>query len=98
MVHVMIRHKVTDFSKWKQAFDAHLNQRMGAGETGCRLFHAVDDPRDVTLLCDWDSLEGARRFMTSPDLRRTMKNAGVEGEPEIHYLQDAVSIRRTSAD
>ncbi len=57
MVHVMIRHKVADFAQWKQAFDSNLNQRMGAGETGCRLFLAIDDPRDVTLLLDWDSLE-----------------------------------------
>ena len=50
MVHVMIRHKVADFGKWKQAFDAFLNKRMGAGETGSRVFQSVDDPRDVTLL------------------------------------------------
>src|SRR5580704_13696496 len=98
MVHVMIRHKVADFGKWKQAFDAHLNKRMGAGETGCRLFHSIDDPRDVTLLLDWESVDSARRFMTSEDLRSAMKNAGVVGDARVHYLQDAVSVRRTSAD
>ncbi len=98
MVHVIIRHKVADFNKWKQAFDAHLNQRMGAGENGCRIFHAVDDPRDLTLLSDWESVESARRFMTSADLRSAMQNAGVIGEPEVHYLQDSLSVRRTAAD
>jgi len=98
MVHVIVRHKVADFNKWKQAFDSHLNMRMGAGETGYRVFHAVEDPRDVTLLTDWESIESARRFMTSADVRRAMQNAGVVGEPEMHYLQDALSVRRTSAD
>lgn len=98
MVHVLIRHKVADYPKWKQAFDSHLNKRMGAGETGCRLFHSVDDSRDVTLLLDWDSVDSARRFMTSSDLRSAMQNAGVVGEPEVHYLLDAVSVRRSSAD
>jgi quinol monooxygenase YgiN len=98
MVHVIIRHKVADFAKWKQAFDSHLNKRMGAGETGSRVFQSVDDPRDVTLLSDWESIDSARRFMTSTDLRSTMQNAGVQGEPEVHYLQDAVTVRRTSAD
>jgi heme-degrading monooxygenase HmoA len=98
MVHVLVHHKVADFLKWKQVFDSHLNKRMGAGETGCRLFHSIEDPREVTLLLDWESLEHARRFMTSSDLRTTMQSAGVVGEPEVHYLQDALTVRRTSAD
>ena len=32
MVHVIIRHKVADYSRWKEAFDAHLNARKAAGE------------------------------------------------------------------
>ncbi len=33
MVHVLIRHKVADYNRWKQAFDSHLNTRKHAGET-----------------------------------------------------------------
>ena len=50
MVHVIIRHKVADYGQWKQVFDSHLSGRMAAGETGSRVFHSVDDPRDVTVL------------------------------------------------
>ncbi len=98
MVHVIVRHKVADFNRWKQAFDAHLNRRMGAGETGFRIFHAVEDPRDVTLLLDWEGLDSARRFMNSDDLRQAMQQAGVVGTPEVNYVQDAATIRRTAAD
>ena len=34
MVHVLVRHKVADYNRWKQAFDSHLNTRKHAGETG----------------------------------------------------------------
>jgi len=98
MVHVLVRHKVSDYAKWKQAFDAFLNHRMAGGETGSRVFQSIEDPRDVTVLTDFESTEHARRFMSSSDLRSAMKNAGVEGEPEVHFLQDAVTVRRTSAD
>jgi heme-degrading monooxygenase HmoA len=98
MVHVLVRHKVADYPKWKQAFDAHLNRRMSGGETGFRVFQSIDDPRDVTVLTDWENLESARRFMTSSDLRTAMQNAGVEGAPDISYVVDALSVRRTSAD
>ncbi len=53
MVHVLVRHKVADYTRWKEAFDSHLTSRKHAGETGCRLFHNVDDPRDLVLLLDW---------------------------------------------
>jgi len=98
MIHVIIRHKVADYGQWKQVFDSHLNSRMAGGETGSRVFHSVDDPRDVTVFSDWDSVEHARRFLGSADLKAAMKKAGVVGDPEINYVQDAATVRRTSAD
>ena len=98
MVHVLVRHKVADFNRWKESFDSHLNARMHAGETGCRLFQSVDDPRDVTLLLDWDSVEHARAFISSEDLRGRMQQAGVVGTPDVQYLEDVRAVRRTAAD
>ena len=57
MIHVLVRHKVADFHRWKETFDSHLNARKHAGETGFRLFQSVDDPREVVLLLDWESVE-----------------------------------------
>ena len=98
MIHVIVRHKVADYSRWKQAFDAHLNVRKAAGEVGNRLLLSVDDPRDVTIVMDWDSLERARKFAASDDLKQAMQGSGVEGVPEIRFLEDAFTVRRSSAD
>jgi heme-degrading monooxygenase HmoA len=98
MIHVIIRHKVADYPKWKEAFDSHLNRRMAAGESGFRVFQSVEDPREVTILLDWESLESARRFMVSEDLKSAMQKAGVVGAPDITFVQDAMNVRRTSAD
>jgi len=98
MIHVLVRHKVADFNRWKQAFDSHLNARKQAGELGFHLLQNVDDPRDVTILLDWDTVEHARRFMTSEDLRNRMQEAGVVSAPEVLYLEDVRAIRRTAAD
>jgi quinol monooxygenase YgiN len=75
MVHMIIRHKVADYSRWKEAFDAHLNTRKAAGETDYRVLQSVDDPREVTIFLDWDSLERARRFAGSEDLKQAMQKA-----------------------
>lgn len=98
MVHVLVRHKVADLNRWKESFDSHLNARMRAGELGFHLFQSVDDPRNVTLLLDWDSVEHARQFMGSEDLRSRMQQAGVIGAPDVQYLEDVRSVRRSSAD
>jgi len=98
MVHTIVRHKVTDFGQWKRVFDSFLNHRLAGGETGSRVFQSVDDPREVTVITDWENIERARRFMASDDVRTAMKSAGVLGEPDITFVQDAALVRRSSAD
>jgi heme-degrading monooxygenase HmoA len=98
MVHVLVHHKVSDFNRWKEAFDSHLAARKHAGETGCHVFHNLDDPRDIYLLVDWQTVEEARKFMNSPELREAMQQAGVEGAPQVQYLEDVHAVHRTSAD
>lgn len=98
MVHVLVRQKVADYGRWKEAFDAHLSARKRAGETGFRLFHSVEDPHQIFLLLDWQTVEEARKFMNSAELRDAMQKAGVVGAPEVQYLEDARSVHRSAAD
>jgi heme-degrading monooxygenase HmoA len=98
MVHVMVRHKVADYVRWKEAFDGHLSARKAAGEVGNRVLLSVDDPHEVTLLLDWDSLERARRFAKSDDLKQKMQQSGVVGDPVVSFLEDAYTVRRSAAD
>ena len=98
MVHVLIRHKVADYPRWKEVFDSHLSTRKRAGEMGCLLFHDMDDPHRLVLLMDWQTVEEARKFIDSDDLRKRMQEAGVVGAPEIQYLEDAHSVHRSAAD
>ena len=52
----------------------------------------------MTIFCDWDSLDRARRFASSEDLKKTMQQSGVVGDPEIRFLEDAHTVRRSAAD
>ena len=65
---------------------------------GSACFKAWTIPRDVTLLLDWDSVEHARKFMSSEELRSRMQQAGVVGTPDVQYIEDVRAIRRTAAD
>jgi heme-degrading monooxygenase HmoA len=98
MVNVIVRHKVSDFGQWKQVFDDHFRMRHEAGELNHRVFHNHDDGSDLTLFFEWETLEMARAFFHSDRLKSGMKQAGVVGTPEIVYLDEVRSLRRTAAD
>lgn len=98
MVTVLVRHKVADFAGWKQVFDGNFGTRHGAGELSCRIFHNHDNATDLTLFFEWETLERARAFFASEPLKNGMKQAGVVGSPEIVFLDEIRSLRRTSAD
>jgi hypothetical protein len=48
--YLLVRHKVTDFSTWKAAYDAHLPARQKAGLKQEHLLRSIDDPNEVILL------------------------------------------------
>jgi len=87
MIHVLIRHKVADFAKWKPAYDAHAPTRQAAGLREERLLRGIDDPNEVVLLFAGDDLKKAQSFAASPDLREAMQKAGVIGKPDISFLR-----------
>ena len=98
MVYVLVRHKVDDYNHWRTVFDEALLMRRNAGERSCRVFRNYEDANEVSVLCDFDSFEHARKFLTSAELTRAMEAAGVTESPHIEYLHEAVVVRRTSAD
>lgn len=98
MVHVLVHHKIADYNRWKTAFDSDLTARKRAGEVGFRVFYNAEDAHDIFLLSDWESADQARTFMNSKELKDRMAQAGVQGAPEIRYLEDVRTVHRSAAD
>lgn len=88
MVYLRVKHKVADYDKWREGFDAALETRKSGGEKSFKVFRTVDDPNDVIVLAEWDSVERAKVFISSDELKEKMKEAGVLGEPSINFLED----------
>ena len=72
-MHILVRHKVADFAKWKPVYDAHLSARQNAGLKEEHLFRNADDPNEVVLLFSAEDLDKAKAFTTSDDLRQAME-------------------------
>jgi hypothetical protein len=86
MIHVLIRHKVKDYDEWKKFFDDHAANRKSGGSMGGHIFRSNHDPNEVHILMEMESLEKAEMFILSEPLKKTMKEAGVMGKPEIVFL------------
>lgn len=98
MINLLIHHEVADYSVWKAAFDAALDWRHKNGECSCRIFRSAGNVNDVNLFCEWESLEKARAFVASDELKARMAKAGVKGAPRVDFLTEVHSVRRSAAD
>jgi hypothetical protein len=89
MVRLMVRHPVADYDAWRAAYDEFDDERRGMGVTGHGVYRAVDDPRDVTVWHEFESVRAARGFAGSDELGALMATAGVAGDPEIWLVTEA---------
>jgi hypothetical protein len=88
MNYLLIRHKVSDFAKWKPTYDAHGSARTNAGLKEERLLRNSDNPDEVVLLFSAQDLNKAKQFAASDDLRERMQQVGVTDKPDIWVLND----------
>jgi hypothetical protein len=88
MAYVIIRHKVADFGKWKPVYDIHQPARQAAGLKDVHLWRNEDDPNEVIAVFESSDLSKARDFAGSSDLKEKMKDAGVQGAPDILFLTE----------
>jgi heme-degrading monooxygenase HmoA len=91
MPYLLERHKVRDYARWREVFDADSAGREAAGCRGARIFRSADDPEEVVVLFEWDTLERARRRVESATLSQKFDEAGVSGgigQTEFYLLEE----------
>lgn len=86
MPHLLVRHKVADYSKWKVVFDSHTAAQQEAGLRITHVWRNIDDPHEVVLLFEVDDLEKAKGFVSSPNVPDAQHQAGVIDQPDIYFL------------
>jgi hypothetical protein len=89
MATMIVKHHVANFDAWKEAFDSMKPIRAKFGWKGTRVLRDATDPNLVTIINQVASLEQAKQYGASPELRSGMQKAGVQGPPEISFCEDA---------
>ena len=87
MAHVLFRHTVESYAKWRPAFNEQAGLREEAGAIGDPMvFRSGDNPFEVLVLMEWEELEKARQWVASDTLKEAMAESGVNDEPTIFFL------------
>ena len=60
-----VEHQISDYERWKQAFDRDPVDRAGSGVRAHRIQRPLDDPSYIVVDLDFDSAEAAQRFQSS---------------------------------
>ena len=88
MAHLLIRHKVKDYHEWQKVFDGFIDTRRAGGEKTFQILHTDNDRNNLVAYFEWDSLENAKKFTNSSELKEAMGKAGVVEQPEIYFLEE----------
>jgi hypothetical protein len=83
---MLIRHKVKNFTTWKEGYDSHAPERAGAGLTEKYLLRSTNAPNEVVMLFEAQDIDRAQAFAESPDLREKMQDFGVVDKPDVYFL------------
>lgn len=83
MIRMFVRRAVSDFSTWKQAYNAFDAEHAGMGVRGHATFQGADDPNEVPAWHDFDTVDVARvasaRSGHSGRLQRLLRQRRVTG-------------------
>ena len=89
MTTMFIRHTVANYQAWRKIYDDFAPVQKVKGVTAEAVYQAADNPNDVTVTHDFATIEAARAFINSAELKSTMQNAGVVGAPTIWFTNKA---------
>jgi hypothetical protein len=88
MAYLLVKHTVKSFDEWKPVFDQDGSRRQAVGSKGGYVFRNADSPNEIVVLLGFDGADRARKFAASDDLRAVMHRAGVQGKPEVYFLDE----------
>lgn len=91
MATMIVKHRVANFEAWKKVFDEMGPARGAHGWTSHTVHRDATDPNVVVVVNHMRDLTAAKKYGGSEALRSAMARAGVQGPPEITFLDDAES-------
>jgi hypothetical protein len=93
---VVIKHRVSNFAKWKISYDAHDSARLANGIHSYVIGRGLQDSNMILVSLKVDDITKAKAFAKDPGLKKAMQKGGVTGTPSFAFLtmtfQDTATV------
>lgn len=86
---LVVRHKVADYTAWRQVYDELEPLRVQHGCTAKRVLRLPANGNDLLVTHDFPSVQQAGEFAGSAELKAGIQRAGVDGPPQIEIFDVA---------
>jgi len=83
---VVVALKVEDYGKVEASFNQRKDAREAAG-LEVNLYRDMGDANRAVVIGSAPSKEAFFEFMTSPEQQEAMKEAGIQGPPDLTFLE-----------
>jgi len=87
MATLFVRHTVADYAAWRKGYDEFDATRRSMGVTSDGVYQLDGNPNDLTIYHEFASMDAAKSFAASTELREAMASLGVVGAPDIWFAQ-----------
>lgn len=92
MPHVLVRISIKDQATWKKGFEQAGALRKKYGSKGVSAFAKSDNPNEIVILGEYESLDKAREMFQSQEFRDATQVAGLTAPPEVTYLNAVADL------
>ena len=83
---LVVTHQVEDFDRWLPVFESTSALKKTYGWKQSAVYSIDGNRNNVMVMEEFASLDKAKAFASSPELKAAMGKAGVAGPPVIHFI------------
>lgn len=85
MATMFARHTVSNYAAWRKVYDEFDSVRPSFNVKSHGVYQGDGNPNDITIYHEFDSMDDAKKFAASDELKAAMQKAGVSGAPDIWF-------------
>ena len=83
---MVVKHKVSNYAKWKTGYDAHDSARLANGIHSYVIGRGLLDSNMILVAVKVDDMAKAKAFAKDPGLKKAMQKGGVTGPPAFAFV------------
>ncbi len=88
MPYTMARATIEDYATFRGVFDGAVEMRKSAGALGSKVYQSVDDPNEVIIEVEFPTVDAAKAFQASQELRDAQQRAGAKETPRMLVVNE----------